>query len=170
MRNFSWMTVAISAAVLIAITGCGGDFAPVSGTVTYDGKPVAKLRVTFSPEPIGDDYAVGPYSKGVTDENGHFSLVTRYDDNGAFIGKHKLTFEYTDIGETAMSALRESLMDAKDNKDSERFAEAKKKMDAMKKKLKGRPVLGNSRAVYVDVPSGGLDDHQLDLKEYEKEK
>ena len=165
MRNFSWIAVAI----LIAMTGCGGEFAPVAGTVTYDGKPVDKLRVTFSPEPIGEDFAVGPYSKGVTDENGQFSLVTRYDDTGAFIGRHKLTFQYTDIGETAMSALRETLADAKDNKDSERFAEAKKKLDAIKKKLKGRPVLGNSRAVFVDVPAGGLGDYQLDLKEYDKE-
>jgi len=70
MRNLSLFAVALSAACLIAITGCGGgDFAPVSGTVTYDGKPVPKLKVIFSPEPIGDNNTVGPYSKGVTDEN-----------------------------------------------------------------------------------------------------
>jgi len=170
MRNFSWITVSLSALVLIAMTGCGnGEFAPVAGTVTYDGKPVPKLRVSFSPEPVGDDYAVGPYSIGVTDENGQFSLVTRYDDVGAFIGQHKLAFEYTDIGETAMSALRVSLADAKENNESERFAETKKKIDAMRKKLKGRPILGNFRAVFVDVPSGGLGDYQLDLKEYDRE-
>ena len=169
MRNFSLIAVALSATFLIAMTGCGGEFAPVSGTVTYDGKPVGKLRVVFSPEPIGEDYAVGPYSSGVTDANGQFSLVTRYDDNGAFIGKHKLTFVYSDISEDAMSALRVSMADAKDNADPERFAETKKKLDKMKKKLKGRPVLGNFEVVFVDVPAGGLDDYQLDLKEHEKE-
>jgi len=169
MRNFSWITVAVSAAVLIATTGCGGEFAPVSGTVTYDGKPVSKLLVVFSPEPIGEDYAVGPYSKGVTDENGQFTLVTRYKDTGAFIGRHKLSFEYTDIGEQAMSNLRADMMDAQDSGNSEEFSKSKKKIAALKKKLKDRPILGNFEAVLVEVPSGGLGDYRLELKEYERE-
>jgi hypothetical protein len=169
MRNFSLIGVAFFATFLIAMTGCGGEFAPVSGTVTYDGKPVAKLRVLFSPQPIGDDFAVGPYSKGVTDENGRFSLVTRYDDAGAFIGKHKLSFEYSDIGETAMSDLRSSMNDALDNRDKEEIAKTKKKIAEIKKKLKDRPILGNFKAIVVDVPSAGLADYQLELKEYERE-
>jgi len=170
MRNFSLIAVALSATVLIAITGCGGgDFAPVSGTVTYDGEPVAKLRLVFSPKPIGENYAVGPYSQGVTDENGKFSLITRYKDTGAFIGAHQVAFEYSDISETAMSDLLSAMDDAKDSGDSAEFSKAKKKIADIKKKLKGRPVL-TSFNVTVDVPSGGLDDYQLDLKEYEKEK
>ena len=167
MRNFS-LVAAISAAVLITTTGCGGEFASVSGTVVYDGKPVPKLRVSFSPEPIGENYSPGPFSKGVTNEDGRFSLTTRYNDTGAFIGRHKLSFVYTDIPETAMSDLRVSLSDAKDNADNERFAETKKKIEKLKKKLKDRPVLGNFKAVFVDVPAGGMDDFQLDLKEYER--
>ena len=168
MRNFSLIAVALSATVLIAITGCGSEFAPVSGTVTYDGKPVPKLRVSFSPQPIGEDYAPGPYSKGVTDENGRFSLVTRYEDTGAFIGKHKLGFEYSDISESAMADLRSSMSDAQDSGDGEKFEKAKKKIADLKKKLKGRPILGGFR-VFVDVPSGGLEDYQLDLKDFEQE-
>jgi len=169
MRNFNLTVVALSAVVLIAMTGCGGgDFAPVSGTVTYDGKPVEKLRLVFSPKPIGENYAVGPYSKGKTDANGKFSLETRYKDPGAFIGKHQVSFEYTDIGESAMSDLHSALDDAKDSSDSAAFAKAKKKIADMKKKLKGRPVLGSLNVV-VDVPADGLDDYQLDLKDYEQE-
>ena len=170
MRNFSLIAVALSATFLVAMTGCGnGNLAPVSGTVTYDGKPVPGLRVVFSPETIGDDYAVGPYSKGVTDENGRFTLATRHKDEGAFIGKHKLAFQYQDISALAMSDLRNDLNDAKDAGDKEEFKKTKEKIAKMKAKLKGRPVLGVFEMVMVDVPSGGIDDYQLDLKEYEKE-
>jgi hypothetical protein len=168
MRNFNLIAVALSATALIAVTGCGGgDFAPVSGTVNYDGKPVSKLQVVFSPEPIGENYAVGPYSMGVTDENGRFTLKTRYKDPGAFIGKHQLSFEYSDISESAMSDLRGAMMDAKDSGDGEEFNKAKKKIAEMKKKLKGRPVLKGFN-VTVDVPASGLDDYQLDLKDYDE--
>ncbi len=167
MRNFNLIAVALSATALISMTGCGGEFAPVSGTVTYDGEPVSKLRLVFSPEPIGEDYAVGPYSQGVTDEAGKFSLQTRYKDPGAFIGKHRVSFQYTDISEEAMAELRSSMSDAKDAGDGAQFDEAKKKIADMKKKLKGRPVLANLD-VTVDVPSGGLPDFQLDLKDHQR--
>lgn len=167
MRNFKRITSLLFATVLIAISGCGGgDFAPVSGTVTYDGEPVSKLRVVFSPEPVGEDYAPGPYSIGKTDENGKFTLVTRHEDPGAFVGKHKLSFEYTDIGESAMADLVSSLNDAKDSRDSEKVSKAKDRITELRKKLKGRPLLNNLK-VYVDVPEEGLEDYQLDLKEHQ---
>ena len=170
MRNFSLITVALSATFLIAITGCGngGNLAPVSGTVTYDGKPVPKLKVVFSPEPIGDNHTVGPYSKGATDENGRFTLATRNKDAGAFIGKHKLSFEYQDISAMALSELQNDMIDAKDAGDKEGFEKTKKKIAEMKTKLKGRPILGSFQVVFVDVPSGGIEDYQLDLKELER--
>ena len=155
----------------IAFTGCGKGYklVEVAGTVTYDGKPVPKLRVSFSPEPIGDDYSVGPYSKGVTNDQGQFTLKTRYNDNGAIVGKHKLSFQYTDISETAMQDLRADMADAQDAGSKEGFEEAKKKIAELKVKLKGRPVLTGYNIV-LDVPSGGLPDYKLDLKEHEKKK
>ena len=171
MRNFSLIAVALSTSFLIAITGCGngGSLAPVSGTVTYDGEPVPKLKVIFSPEPVGDNNSVGPYSKGVTDENGRFELATRYKDPGAFIGMHRLSFEYKDISAMALGDLQSDMSDAKDAGDKEEFSKVKKRIADMKAKLKGRPILGNFQAVIVDVPSGGINDYQLDLKEFEKE-
>ena len=68
-----------------------------------------------------------------------------------------------------MSDLRNDLNDAKDAGDKEEFKKTKEKIAKMKAKLKGRPVLGVFEMVMVDVPSGGIDDYQLDLKEYEKE-
>lgn len=171
MRNFSLIAVALSAFYLIAMAGCGGgDFAPVSGSISYDGKPIAKLKVVFAPEPIGENRSVGPYSKGLTDENGQFTLVTRYKDPGAFIGKHRLSFEYEDISQIAMGDLEADLMDAKDAGDKEEFAKTRKRIADMKAKLKGRPVLGVFKPILVDVPAGGIADYKIDLKEYEKEK
>ena len=47
------------------------------GKVTYDGEPLAKIRVVFNPIPVGGSAVPGPYSTGVTDEEGNFSLETR---------------------------------------------------------------------------------------------
>ena len=168
MRNFSLIAILLLAIVSITISGCGGDasLAPVSGTITYDGKPVPKLRVGFSPEPIGDNYAVGPFSKGVTDDQGKFTLKTRYDDTGAVVGKHKLSFQYSDISETAMMDLKSAMSDAKDAGSKEGIEDAKEKIAKLKAKLKGRPVL-QGYDIVVDVPSAGLPDYKLDLKEHD---
>jgi len=167
MRNFSLIAVTLSVTFLIAIAGCGtGEFAPVSGTVTYDGEPIPKLKVIFSPEPIGNNLTVGPYSKGVTDENGRFTLKTRYKEPGAFIGNHRLSFEYQDISAMALGELKSDMLDAKENGDKEEFAKTKQRIAKMKAKLKGRPILGGFQTVFVDVPSGGIDDYQIDLKEH----
>jgi len=171
MRNFRLITVALSATFLILATGCGniGSLAPVSGTVTYDGEPVPKLKVVFSPEPVGDNNNVGPYSQGVTDENGRFKLATRYKDNGAFIGRHRLVFEYEDISQMALVDLQTDMNDAMDADDKERVEKLEKRIAEVEEKLKGRPLLTNFQAVLVDVPTGGIADYQLDLKTIEKE-
>jgi len=138
--------------------------APVSGTVTYNGQPVDKLRVSFSPEPVGDNFSVGPYSKGTTNAEGKFSLKTRYDDTGALPGKHKLSFQYSDISETAMSDLRTGLNDAKDSGSKEEIEKSKKKIAELKAKLKGRPLLKKCDTI-IDIPAGGHEDLKLDLSE-----
>jgi hypothetical protein len=165
-NNFTSCAIALFAIFSIVISGCGGDssIAPVSGTVTYDGKPVAKLGVFFSPEPVGENFSPGPYSKGTTDADGKFTLVTRHKDPGAFVGSHKLTFQYTDIGETEMDDLRDSMSEAKEYGDKAAFEKAKKKMAKITAKLKGRPVLRGVEAV-IEVPAGGHEDLQLDLGE-----
>ena len=167
MRNFNLIAMTMLAIFSIAITGCGNDYklAEVTGTITYDGKPVPKLRVGFSPEPVGGNHSVGPYSKGVTDDQGRFTLKTRYDDKGAIAGKHKLSFEYSDIGESAMANLRADMNDAQDSGSKEGFEKAKMELAEVKAKLKGRPVL-QAYNIIVDVPSDGLTDYKLDLKEH----
>jgi len=66
--------------------GCGGGtaIAPVSGVVTYKGKPVPSADVTFAPE------NGGRAASGRTDDNGRFTLGTFEVSDGALIGKHKV--------------------------------------------------------------------------------
>ena len=160
------IAIAFFALFLISVCGCDSkDYAvaPVSGTVTFEGKPVDKLRVSFNPSPVGENYAVGPFSQGKTDANGKFTLVTRYKEEGAVVGKHKLAFEYTDIDEEAMANLREKMAEAQEEGNQARFAEAKKEVVELKKKLKGRPVLEKRYTKSVDVPADGYTDLQVEL-------
>jgi hypothetical protein len=64
--------------------------APVSGTVTLDGKPLAHATVVF--EPDTDAKNPGPGSSGVTDANGRYTLqVMTTNAPGALVGKHKVS-------------------------------------------------------------------------------
>jgi len=150
----------------VAFSGCGsGDFAPVSGKVTFNGEPVAKLRVILSPEPIGENNAVGPFSLGVTDDDGKFTLKTRYGDAGAFVGSHTTSYQYTDIGEDAMGELRDQLEDAKEDQDREGYDKIQQEIAKMQKKLNGRPVLFQRYTARITVPEGGTDELNIELSE-----
>ena len=166
MRNINFVSFNLLAVFLLAFSGCGSsDIAPVSGTVTSDGKPVEKLRVTFSPSAIGKNNAVGPFSIGVTDENGRFTLQTRYGDPGAFVGQHTTSYQYTDIGEDAMDEIRDQMDDAREDGDKEQFQQFQKELAKMKGKLKGRPILESRYTGTVIVPPGGTSDLKIELSE-----
>lgn len=167
MKLFKSVAILSPFLLSIAFLGCSNkdySLAPVSGTVTYNGNPVSKLRISFSPEPVNGNYAVGPYSKGVTDSTGKFTLQTRYDEAGAVIGKHALSLEYSDISETAMADLRASLRDAQDSGSKADFEATKNKIAALAKTLKGRPVL-SSCPTTIDIPASGHEDLRLELSE-----
>lgn len=72
--------------VVLASVGCGSDHAPVSGVVTFNGKPVPNATVTFKPRD-GDKF-----SFGVTDANGAYALkvagTAEGMQRGAKIGEH----------------------------------------------------------------------------------
>jgi hypothetical protein len=86
----------VSVVLVLLLAGCGGGpykLAPVSGTVTLDGKALPNAIVTFVPAggAAGDKDPL-PSSVGTTDENGHYSLVLTRDINskGAVVAKHKV--------------------------------------------------------------------------------
>lgn len=74
--------------VLAFAGGCGSRLpatAPVSGRVTYKAKPLANADVTFTPGE-GKRSATGR-----TDADGRFTLGTFATDDGALLGKHRVT-------------------------------------------------------------------------------
>ncbi len=86
-----------SAAVLVLFVaaGCGKapfEFAPVSGRVTLNGKPLANATVTFQPLVVGDDKTRPSDSFGKTDAEGRFSLaaVLPPGQRGAAVGQRRV--------------------------------------------------------------------------------
>lgn len=76
--------------------GCGSDLpplAPLTGTVTVDGKPYAKGSLMFSP--VGG----GRPSVAETNEQGEFEAMYQMGVPGAIIGKHSVMFEAAGTGE-----------------------------------------------------------------------
>ena len=84
---------------LIALVGCGGaerpDTVPVSGTVLYNGEPVAGATVSFRAS--GAPRAAW----GVTDAQGRFERSTFGTGDGAVVGEHVVTVIKVDPASTA---------------------------------------------------------------------
>ncbi len=79
---------------MLPYAGCGGieEFprAAATGTVTCEGKGVAKAIVYFEPLMNGNSAVAGKQGFGLTDENGKFVISTYGENDGAVIGKHKV--------------------------------------------------------------------------------
>lgn len=77
---------------LLLGVGCGTDLplAPVSGTVTFEGQPLAGASITT--QPIGvDSNSPGSGSFGQTDDQGRFELeLVKPAVKGAIIGEHRV--------------------------------------------------------------------------------
>lgn len=75
--------------LLVVVAGCGGEdlepVYPVSGTVTYKGKPVEGAIVAFTPS------EGGIAASGTTDASGVYKLTTRSSGDGAAKGKYGIT-------------------------------------------------------------------------------
>ncbi len=83
LRSFVRASV-FAVAVCSLLAGCkGSNVVPVSGTLTYKGKPVTNAIVNFEPE-------TGRPSSAATDANGQFTLLYDPQIKGAQIGKHKV--------------------------------------------------------------------------------
>jgi hypothetical protein len=72
--------------LLVALAGCGAGprIVKVRGTLTYKGVPVKHAYVDFTPEH-------GRPSWGQTDEEGRFTLNYDSKQDGAVVGKHKVS-------------------------------------------------------------------------------
>ena len=141
---------------LLAICVClgcaaGEDFesVPVSGTVTMDGKPFAGVKVSFFPEPT-EATSVRPFSVGVTDSDGKFELKTRYGEQGAVVGKHRVSFKLEGLVEETASP--DASVEEAATPDGDAVVDAS--LDQMK--MPKRYTDARSE-VYFDVPADGAD-------------
>jgi hypothetical protein len=75
--------------LLLICVGCSGDglepVYPVSGTITFKGKPVEGAIVAFSPT------TGGQAASGTSDASGVYKLTTRDSGDGALVGKYVVT-------------------------------------------------------------------------------
>jgi hypothetical protein len=87
--------VPIIAALLIGPAGCGSGtkYVKVAGIVTLDRKAYKNAIVSFQPIGTAKNPAPGRGSSALTDENGHFTLMTDDGQPGAVIGKHRVRIQ-----------------------------------------------------------------------------
>jgi len=82
---------------LFLATGCGDKFKtyPVTGAVTYQGKPVAGATVSFNPKVQGQ----GDDGYARTDENGNYKLQTQRGkpEGGTTPGEYYVRVSKTDM-------------------------------------------------------------------------
>ncbi len=79
----------------LILAGCGGrsekpPMGRVHGTVTFDGKPVTKGKVTFTPV-ASEGISGGTASMGLIETDGTYTLTTFDTGDGAIIGQHIVT-------------------------------------------------------------------------------
>lgn len=91
-RYQQWGLFAVVLTMLVS--GCGGHdypIAPVEGVVTLDGEPLADAQVGFEPIRAARQAEAGFGSYGQTDAQGHYRLESLHGDQGAVVGKHRVS-------------------------------------------------------------------------------
>src|SRR5205807_1247913 len=94
MRLIPVLRGSAAAALFLVAVGCGGTkYVPVSGVVMVDGKPYKNAIVSFQPVSSQENPNPGRGSTALTDDNGHFTLMTDDGKPGAVPGKHKIRIQ-----------------------------------------------------------------------------
>jgi hypothetical protein len=130
---------------LVFVSGCGSEtLAPVSGTVTLNGKPLAGAIVSYTPivERKGIEAPLG--SSGKTNEKGEYTLETNAGRKGALVAKHKVSISIVrpEIGES----------------------DARPPRGGWPMKDKIPPKYNENTELTCEVPPGGRNDANFDLK------
>lgn len=164
MDKFTNLAVVFFAISLVTFVGCGdSSIAPVSGKVTWGGEPVEGIRLVFSPILVEGQADAGPWSSGLTNAAGEYSLETRHKDVGAAVGQHTVSFVYD--GATHIDTYNELLREAKQEKDQAAIDAAKKKIAQYKEVQKTRPKISDDYTEKFEVPSGGTTEANFELPE-----
>lgn len=149
--------------LLILVAMCAGcdqsAYPPVSGTVTMDGKPVPSVTVVFTPVGTASAPTPGPYSSGVADEQGNFTLRTRHGDRGAVPGPHRVGIEYGNKDE--LSELKFELGEA----DEESKPAIKQRIAELKALFKSRIKIPTNVIHRFVVPNNGTSSANFELNQ-----
>jgi hypothetical protein len=87
-----------SAVLALTLSGCGGPrLGKVTGRVTVDGRPVTEGVVMFFP-------ADGPAAVGSIRPDGSYVLTTFRNEDGAVLGKHRVSIHATRVGAGYLAA------------------------------------------------------------------
>lgn len=161
----------------IALTGCGDPstkIVPVSGTVTFEGQPLADAEVIFAPMERTDEMNAGPASIGRTDENGRYSLSLQSGKRGAQVGSHRVGI--TGSGQAGgnsdeeMSTLIDIELQKNPNMSPEEYRQLEQRVIQRMEAGADQggvliPAAFNLRTVITfEVPSGGTTEANFDLK------
>jgi hypothetical protein len=146
---------AMLAAGAFALAGCGGGpkLAPVSGIVTFDGKPYPNAVVMFQPVASKGTDSPGRGSSGITDKDGRFVLKYDGQENGAVVGKCSVRIVTNGVFGTG---------------DSDKSNEGTGSDDyTAPKSVKADPIpsewFDGTNPKYFEVPAGGTDKANFDI-------
>lgn len=80
----------IVGACVLLTAGCEKppEHAEVTGVVTRGGKPLADIKVTFTPDAEAGTGVAGSWA--ITDADGRYRLLSDRGPNGAMVGKHRV--------------------------------------------------------------------------------
>ncbi len=98
-RILAWFLASLTLAGLSTWSGCGKsgseyNVAPVTGTITFNGEPVKGGSISLRPitQVEGKDGVTGRPASGTVGDDGTFTLSTYGNEDGAVIGKHKVSY------------------------------------------------------------------------------
>ena len=89
MHKLLSLEIAACGLLVLAAAGCGPSLpetATVGGLVTFNGKPVPAGQIVFYPEN-------GRPAMSAIDADGRYHLTTFDSDDGAMLGRHRVTIE-----------------------------------------------------------------------------
>ncbi len=152
--------VYFTALILATMLGCGDGgvsgpaFAPVSGVVTLDGKPVEGAAIIFSPK------KEGTMSMAISDADGKFVMKSGSGRKGAAVGDHNVTVNLSVSTEAEVKTTDDGLAPAMPNELGSDVPKPKPaRVGFIVPERYSKP-----GALSVTVPAGGLSGHKLELK------
>lgn len=89
--------------LLFSLAGCGPErltTSSTSGKATFDGKPVTKGTIVLTPVEDNGEPRKGKSAVGTLDSSGYFVLTTYEENDGAILGKHRVSYSPPEDGES----------------------------------------------------------------------